>query len=153
MNILCTYWRSRVFWQACDISEVLLLNLLLLLPSRVERRCVAYVERQYCCCSVTTAKEMLLLKFCHLWNYNTAIRWPRSWNVCLCCVCVCVCVCDTEWTASGTEQRAISCVLLYDLGLYVVKLSRSCCWAVWSRNLSVGPAVGYRLQVFFFFCC
>jgi len=65
------------------------------------------------------------------------------------CVCVCVCVCDTEWTASGTELRAISCVLMYDLGLYVVKLSRSCCWAVWSRNLSVGPAVGYRLQGFF----
>jgi len=140
MNILCRYWRSRVFWQACDISEVLLLNLLLLLPCRVERRCVAYVERQYCCCSVTKVKEMLL-KFCHLWNYNTAIRWPRSWNVC---------VCDTEWTASGTELRAISCVLLYDLGLHVVKLSRSCCWAVWSRNLSVRPAVGYRLQVFFF---
>jgi len=65
------------------------------------------------------------------------------------CVCVCVCVCDTEWAAIGSELRAISCVLMYDLGLYVVKLSRSCCWAVWSRNLSVGPAVGYRLQVFF----
>jgi hypothetical protein len=58
-------------------------------------------------------------------------------------------MCDTECTASGTELRAISCVLLCDLGLYVVKLSRSCCWAVWSRNLSVRPAVGYRLQVFF----
>ena len=56
-------------------------------------------------------------------------------------MCVYVCVCDIEWTASGTEPWAISCVL-YDLGLYVVKLSRSCCWAVWSRNLSVRPAVG-----------
>jgi hypothetical protein len=64
-------------------------------------------------------------------------------------MCVCVCVCDTEGTAGGTELRAISCVL-YDLGLCVLKLSRSCCWAVWSRYFSVWPAVGYRLQVFFF---
>jgi hypothetical protein len=45
------------------------------------------------------------------------------------------------------QLRAISVVLFY--GLYVVKVTRSGCWALRSRNALVLPAVSSRLQVSF----
>jgi hypothetical protein len=109
MNILCLYGRSRVFWQACDISEVLLLNLLLLLPCRVERRCGTAVVLLQCYDSnrnvLTKVLSSVELQHRHWMAQELecvcvcvyVCVCARACVVCVClCVCVCVCVIQNE---------------------------------------------------------